>query len=240
MQPATRSLFECQHLPRRFSKKSRPAAPGPASSASATSVCRSPSSSARRVSTPPASTSMPARSRRSRKAARTFLTSPTADVKALRDAGKLDATTDFAVVARARHDQHLRADAAAQDEGPGHVLHRLGGRGDRQAPAPRACSIVPRVDDLSRHDRRGRAAAARSDGPQGRQGLLPRVLARARRSGQPDVPDPQRAEGRRRPDAGVRRSSPAPSTARRSRPSCRSARRASPRWSSCSRTRSAP
>ena len=27
-----------------------------------------------------------------------------------------------------RHDQHLRADAAAQDEGPGHVLHRVGGR----------------------------------------------------------------------------------------------------------------
>ena len=37
--------------------------------------------------------------------------------------------------------------------------------------------------------------------PQGRRRFLPRVLARARRSGQPDVPDAQRAEGRRRLDA---------------------------------------
>ena len=54
-------------------------------------------------------------------------------------AGKLDATTDFAVVDGARHHQHLRADAAAQDEGPRHVLHRLGGRGDRRRTCTRAC-----------------------------------------------------------------------------------------------------
>ncbi len=67
---------------------------------------------------------------------------------------------------------------------------------------------MPGVDDLSGHDRRSRAADARSDGPEGRARLLPRVLARARRPGQSDVPDAQRAEGRRRPDAGLRRSSP--------------------------------
>ena len=49
----------------------------------------------------------------------------------------------------ARHHQHLRADAAAQDQGPGHVLHRVGGRGDRQAPAP-GHADRPRVDHLSR------------------------------------------------------------------------------------------
>ena len=77
-----------------------------------------------------------------------------------------------------RHDQHLRADAAAQDEGPRHVLHRLGGRGDREAPAP-GHAHRPRVDDLSRDDRRSGAADARSDGAQGRRGLLHRVLARS-------------------------------------------------------------
>ena len=51
-------------------------------------------------------------------------------------AGQLQATTDFSVVARARHHQHLRADAAAEDERPGHVVHRVGGRGDRGAPPP--------------------------------------------------------------------------------------------------------
>ncbi len=39
--------------------------------------------------------------------------------------------------------------------------------------------------------------------PRGRQGLLPRLLARARRSGQPALHDAQRAEGRRRPDADL-------------------------------------
>ena len=62
--------------------------------------------------------------------------------------------------------------------------------------------VMPRVDDLSGHDRRGRAAAARGDGLKAGRRFLPGLLARARRPGQPDVPDAQRAEGRRRPDAG--------------------------------------
>ena len=44
------------------------------------------------------------------------------------------------VVRDARHGQHLRADAAAQDEGPRHVVHRVGGRGDRRPTCTRACS----------------------------------------------------------------------------------------------------
>ena len=47
-------------------------------------------------------------------------------------------------------------------------------------------------------------------------------------------------EGRRRHDADVRDAGARRSTRRRSTPSCRSARRGSPRWSSCSRTPSAP
>ena len=129
----------------------------------------------------------------------------------------------------AGHHQHLRAHAAAEDEGPRHVLHRLGGGIDRRAPAPGPARL-PRIDDLPRNDRGSRAAAARSDRAQSGPRFLPGLLARARRSRQPDVPDAQRAEGRRRPDAGVRASSPARSTGRPSRRSSRSARPASPRW----------
>ena len=139
----------------------------------------------------------------------------------------------------AGHHQHLRAHAAAQDEGPRHVLHRLGGGIDRQPPAP-GTARLPRIDDLPGDDRGSGAAAARGDGAQGRPRFLPGVLARARRPGQPDVPDPQRAEGRRRPDAGVRGAGQRAVRLGHRRRSCRSARRASPRWSSCSRTRSGP
>ena len=138
----------------------------------------------------------------------------------------------------ARHHQHLRADAAPQDEGPGHVLHRLGRRGDRRAPAPRHADL-PRIDDLSGHDRRSRAAAPRGQRAESRHRLLPRVLPRARRSGQPDVSHAQRAEGRRRPDAGLLEAGERALRLGRSTRSCRSARRGSRRWSSCSRTRSA-
>ena len=199
-----RSFERCQRQLRRpFAKRFVPAAPAPASSASATSACRSRSSSRRPASTPPASTSI-ARKVRSVNDGRSYIPDvPTADVQALHAKGRLDATTDFAIVARARHDQHLRADAAAQDEGPGHVLHRLGGRRRSRSTSIPGMLIVPRVDDLSGHDRRGRAADARGDGAEGRRRLLPRVLARARRSGQPDVPDAQHAEGRRRRHADL-------------------------------------
>ena len=60
----------------------------------------------------------------------------------------------------------------------------------------------PRVDDLSGHDRGTGAADARAKRPQGRRRLLPRVLARARRPGQREVPHAQRA---RRSSAARRR-----------------------------------
>ena len=64
---------------------------------------------------------------------------------------------------RARHDRHLRADAAAQDQGPGHVLHRR--RRSKRSPQHLQPGHArhPRVDDLSGHDRRSRAADARGE-----------------------------------------------------------------------------
>ena len=61
----------------------------------------------------------------------------------------------------------------------------------------------PRVHDLSGHDRGARAADARGERAEGRRRLLPRLLARARRSGQPDVQHAQRAEGGRRRRPGL-------------------------------------
>ena len=43
------------------------------------------------------------------------------------------------------------------------------------------------IDHLSRHDRRTGAADAGKIRPEGRRGLLPVLLARARRSGQPEI-----------------------------------------------------
>ena len=104
-----------------------------------------------------------------------------------RASGHLHGTPTFAC--RSRHGQRLRADAAAEDEGPGHVLHHLRDRGDRRAPS-RWHARHSRVDDVSGHDRRARAASARAARPEGRGRFLPRVLARACRSGQPGVQHP--------------------------------------------------
>ena len=112
----------------------------------------------------------------------------------------------------ARHHQHLRADAAAQDQGPGHVVHRLGGRGDREASAPGHARSSSSRRPIRARPTRWCSRILEATGPQGRRRLLPRVLARARRSGQPDVPHPQRAEGGRRADARLHRARGARST----------------------------
>ena len=49
-----------------------------------------------------------------------------------RRAANCAATTDFSVIRESGHHQHLRADAAAQDQRSGHELHRGGLRGDRE------------------------------------------------------------------------------------------------------------
>ena len=48
----------------------------------------------------------------------------------------------------ARHREHLRADAAPQDQGPGPLVRRLGRRDDCR-PSPSRPARHPRIDDLS-------------------------------------------------------------------------------------------
>ena len=194
-------------------------------------ICRSAARGRTRTSpgsTPPVSTSTIGRSRRSRRA----LLHPRRDdrdVMAFTKAGKLDATADFAVVKeldtinicvptplRKTKDPDMSyivsaVEAIAKYLHPGHA-HRA------------------RIDDLSGDDGRSGAADARGDRPQGRRRFLPRVLARARRSRQPELPDAQRAQGGRRVDAGLFAARRRALRHARSRPSSRSARRESPRW----------
>ena len=104
-----------------------------------------------------------------------------------------------------RHHRHLRADAASKDARPGSVLCRQGDRSDR-GRAAQGTARHSRVDDLPGHDRRGRAARARGGRAESRPRLLSGVLARARRSGQPDVHDEEHPEGRRRDRSDEHRS----------------------------------
>ena len=90
--------------------------------------------------------------------------------------------------------------------------------------------VDPRIDDLSRDDRRSAAARARAGRTPGGPRLLPRVLAGARRPGQSDVPDAQRPQGGRRRHRRRARGWRRRFTGRPSRLWCPSARRASPRW----------
>ena len=140
---------------------------------------------------------------------------------------------------RRRRGGHLRADAAAQDQGPRPVLRGPGGRGHRQGAA-QGSARHPGIDHLSRHHRRSAEAHARSRRPGGRRRFLPGVLARARRPGQSDLRHPQHPEGGGRRQRREHAGRAAPCTAPSSTPSCRSARPGSPRWSSCSRTPSGP
>ena len=121
----------------------------------------------------------------------------TADVQALHAKGLLDATTDFAIVAeldtinicvptplRKTKDPDMSYIVSAVEEIAKHLHPGM--------------LIVLESTTYPGHDRRSRAADAGGDRAEGRRRLLPRLLARARRSGQPDVPDAQHAEGRRR------------------------------------------
>ena len=175
-------------------------------------------------------------------AAPTSRTCPTADVRDARQAPGRFARHHrlLARCAKCRHGQHLRADAAPQD-----------------SATPTSPTSSPRPTQVARYLHAGQLVILESTTypgttdelilpqldatrAQGRQGLLPRLLARARRPGQPDVQHPQHPEGRRRRDAALHRRSAVALYRQRARDtSCRCPRRRSPRWSSCSRTRSA-
>ena len=119
-----------------------------------------------------------------------------------REAARLDA-----IRARPRRGRRVVVcvpDAAQQDQGPGHALHRRRDRRDRAPPA-RGHAHRARVDDVPGHDARGARPEAHAAGLRARQGRLRRVLARARRPGQPEVRHAQHAQGHRRRHARVPR-----------------------------------
>ncbi len=127
-----------------------------------------------------------------------------------------------------RRDRHLRPDpAVGRRRARPRRRHR---RDDHDlAPAPQGAPRRARVDDLSRHDRRGRPSHPREGGPDRGQRLPPGLQPRAGRPGQPDVRHRQHAQGRRRPHARSRPRSRPRSTAGSSTPSCRPRARARPR-----------
>ena len=65
---------------------------------------------------------------------------PSDDVAALVAAGRLRATTDFSIVRELDTINICVPTPLRKTKDPGHVVHRVGRRGDRAAPAPRACS----------------------------------------------------------------------------------------------------
>ena len=72
---------------------------------------------------------------------------PSATLAPLVESGKLRATTRFLGRAGARHHQHLRAHAAAQDQRPGYELYRLRVPGNRQ-PLPSGDAGDSGIDHL--------------------------------------------------------------------------------------------
>ena len=154
---------------------------------------------------------------------------PSADVEALTSAGRLSATTDFSVVAELDTINICVPTPLRKTKDPdmSYVVSAVQAVADFLHPG---MLIVLESTTYPGHDRGSRPADSRAARAQGRRRLLPGVLARAGRSGQQDVQHAQRAEDRRRHDAGPARRWRRRCTARRSRRSFRSARRASPRW----------
>ncbi len=95
-------------------------------------------------------------------------------------------------------DPDRAADAALAPARARPLLHRARRAQPRAGPPARA-GRHPRVDDLAGHDPRDPAADPRRGlGPEGRRGLPPRDVARARRPGPRGLDDEDDAEGRRR------------------------------------------
>ena len=139
---------------------------------------------------------------------------------------------------RGRRDPGLRTDTVECQPGAGPRAAARRGARARQRDQGRP-GRDPGVDDVPRDDARAPGAAARGVRPRGGQGLQPRVLARARGSGQRALHDPQHAEGGRRAHRRVHgaRGRRLPAGLRDRRP--RLDARRSPSWRSCWRTSSA-
>ena len=113
---------------------------------------------------------------------------PDADLAAQVSAKRLRATTDMAHLGAMDVIDICVPTPLRKTKDPGSLVRREGG-GSRRGDAPPRPARDPRIDDLSGHDRRSRAADARSEGRQSGRRFPARVLARARRSGQPELQD---------------------------------------------------
>ncbi len=179
-----------------------------------------------------------ARSRRSWRAASYVGDVPDDELGPLVRDELLSATTDFDVVARRRRGDHLRADAAHAEPRARHVVHPLGRREHRHAPAARAGRRA-RVDHVPRHDQR----------PAARRSWRRRAWSPATTSTSPCRPSASTRAAPTSPSATRRRSSAAsrrPAPRRRWRSTgpaatswCRCRRPTPPSSRSCSRTSSA-
>ena len=115
-----------------------------------------------------------------------------------RAAGRLDATTDFAIVAELDTINICVPTPLRKTKDPDMSLHRVGGRERSRSTCTRACWSSSSRRPIPGTTEEVVQPMLEADRPEGGRGLLPGLLARARRPGQPDVPDPQRAQGRRR------------------------------------------
>ena len=101
----------------------------------------------------------------------------------------------------------------------------IGGRGDLQPQLHKDMLIVLESTTFPGSTREVLLPKLAGVGAQGRRGLLPRLLARARRSGQREVSHQEHAQGRRRHHAALPRGDPG-----------HVRRRSSTRWCRCRRT----
>ena len=187
------------------------------SSAPATSACRSRRSSPRPASASCSSTSA-ARRRRAQPRREPHRGRPLGEAPRARSKRRRStATTDYDALRDADAIVVALPTPLSKQREPdiSIVLERRRARSRRgcAGPARRA-----RVDDVPRDDARGAAADPRGDRAEGRRGLLPRLLARARRPGPHGLDDEERPEDRRRDHRRPAPSAPPRSTGARSTP----------------------
>ena len=108
---------------------------------------------------------------------------PSSQVAEMVDGRSTTSDDRFQGARRGRYHHHLRADAAAQNQRTRRLLYPLGRRKDPGCPPPRTAGD-PRIDDLSRNDRRSAAPDVRRGRPEDRRRLFSRLLSRTDRSGQ--------------------------------------------------------
>ena len=149
-----------------------------------------------------ASTSTRARCRRSPRASPTSRTSPPRCCA--RSPERIHADTRYARLERADAVLICVPTPLTRNREPdlGPLIDATRGAGGRAAGGP---ARGAGVDDLPRHDARAGAADPRGVGPGRGARLPPGVLARAGGPGAHGLHAAQHAEGRRRPDGGVRR-----------------------------------